>query len=70
MGLGAVSARSEKKLSTGSKVKREKVRWVALHPPHGSLRPAMPVASGVFGLSDVHFEGWVADKVVSKMGGL
>lgn len=60
--LGRVWARS--------KSKREKVRWVALHPPHGSPRPAMPVASGFFGLPDVHFVGWVADKAVGKMGGL
>ena len=32
MGLGAVSARSEKKLSTGSKVKREKMQGLLLHP--------------------------------------
>ena len=31
-GFGAVSARSEKKLSTGSKVKREKMQGLLLHP--------------------------------------
>ena len=50
-GFGAVWARSEKKLSTGSKVKREKVRWVAMLPTSGSRRPAMPVVSRDSGLS-------------------
>ena len=76
--VGAMSARFGKvlvlrgfdRLLTRSKSKREKVRWVALQPSHGSPRPAMPVASGVFRLPDMHFAGWVADKAVGKVGGL
>ena len=52
-----------------SKSKREKVRWVALHPSYGSLRPAMPVASSVFGLLVMRISGWVAVGGTSSMGG-
>lgn len=50
-GFGAVWARSEKKLSTGSKVKREKGGGVAMLPTSESQRPATPVVSRDFGLS-------------------
>ncbi|WP_236757074.1 hypothetical protein [Acutalibacter muris] len=51
-----------------SKSKREKVGWVALHPSYGSLRPAMPVASGVFGLSVMQILGWVAVGGINGIG--
>ena len=51
--FGAVYARSEKKLSTESKVKQEKGGGVAMLPTSRSQRPAKPVVSRDSGLSRV-----------------